>query len=243
MKKLTWLVLLLGIQSLCLASSRAWAQSGITQQNGRQVTCASDDMKRHLCRVDTSRGVQMTNQRSGSPCIQGQTWGYDRQGIWVDRGCRADFFLGGGGPTPPPGGTVTCSSNDGKRNYCPANTSRGVQLVNQRSGSPCIQGQTWGYDNRSIWVDRGCRADFRLASGGPGYGPGYPGGRPPSGVTVTCSSNDGKRNYCSANTSRGVQLTNQRSGSPCIQGQTWGYDNRGIWVDRGCRADFLTMAR
>ena len=79
MKKLTWLVLLLGIQCLCLASSRAWAQSGITNQNGRQCTCASDDMKRHLCRVDTSRGVQMTNQRSGSPCIQGQTWGYDRQ--------------------------------------------------------------------------------------------------------------------------------------------------------------------
>jgi hypothetical protein len=243
MKKLTWLVLLLGIQSLCLAPSKAWAQSGITQQNGRRVTCASDDGKRHLCRVDTSRGVQMTNQRSGSPCVQGQTWDYDRRGIWVDRGCRADFFLGGGGPSPSPGGTVTCASNDGRRNYCPANTSRGVQLVNQRSGSACIQGQTWGYDNRSIWVDRGCRADFRLASGGPGFGPGGPGGRPPSGVTITCSSNDGRRNYCPANTSRGVQLTTQRSGSPCTQGQTWGYDNQRIWVDRGCRADFLTMAR
>ncbi len=168
MKNLTWLILLLGIQ--CFGSgSRAWAQSGITQQNGRQVTCASDDMKRHLCRVDTSRGVQMTNQRSGSPCIQGQTWGYSRSGIWVDRGCRADFYLGSGyrpgGPGPSPGGpgygaTITCSSNNGKRNYCPANTSRGVQLTNQRSGSPCIQGQTWGYDGRGIWVDRGCRADF-----------------------------------------------------------------------------------
>jgi hypothetical protein len=241
MRKLTWLVLLLGIQCLCLASSKAWAQSGITNQNGRNVTCASDDGRRHLCRVDTSRGVQLTNQRSGSPCTQGQTWGYDRQGIWVDRGCRADFFLGGGGPAPSPGGAVTCSSNDGKRNYCPANTSRGVQLITQRSGSPCIQGQTWGYDNRSIWVDRGCRADFRLASGGPGFGPGP--GRPPSGVTITCSSNNGQRVWCPANTSRGVQLVTQRSGSPCTQGQTWGYDNKRIWVDRGCRADFLTMSR
>ena len=166
MKNLTWLILLLGVQSLCSGSSRAWAQSGITQQNGRQVTCASDDMKRHLCRVDTSRGVQMVNQRSGSPCIQGQTWGYSRSGIWVDRGCRADFYLGSGfrpgGPGGPPSGgiTITCSSNNGKRNYCPANTSRGVQLSNQRSGSPCVQGQTWGYDGRGIWVDRGCRADF-----------------------------------------------------------------------------------
>ena len=80
--------------------------------------------------------------------------------------------------------------------------------------------------------------------GGPGYGgpggPGYGGGGP---TTITCSSNNGKRNYCPANTSRGVRLTNQRSGSPCVQGQTWGYDNQRIWVDRGCRADFVTMQR
>src|ERR1700761_3554702 len=100
MKNLTWLMLLLGILSLSSGSSRAWAQSGITASNGRNVTCASDDGRRHLCRVDTSRGVQMTNQRSGSPCIQGQTWGYDRHGIWVDRGCRADFYLSSRGPGP-----------------------------------------------------------------------------------------------------------------------------------------------
>jgi hypothetical protein len=104
MKKLMWLILLLSIQGMSFGLSRAWAQSGITQQNGRQVTCASDDGKRHLCRVDTSRGVQMTNQRSGSPCIQGQTWGYSRQGIWVDRGCRADFYLGTGWRPGGPGG-------------------------------------------------------------------------------------------------------------------------------------------
>ena len=70
------------------------AQSGITAQNGRQVTCASDDGKRHLCQVTTQYGVRMVNQRSGSPCVQGQTWGFNRGQIWVDRGCRADFQLG-----------------------------------------------------------------------------------------------------------------------------------------------------
>jgi hypothetical protein len=169
MKRLTWIALLLGIQSLCCGAPSASAQSGITAQNGRQVTCASDDGKRHLCRVDTSRGVQMTNQRSGSPCIQGKTWGYDRSGIWVDRGCRADFYLSNSGPGyrpgPGPGSgsvKITCSSNNGKRNYCPVDTGRSVQLTNQRSGSPCIQGQTWGWDRRGIWVDRGCRADFMI---------------------------------------------------------------------------------
>ena len=38
MKNLTWLMLLLGILSLSSGSSRAWAQSGITAQNGRNVT-------------------------------------------------------------------------------------------------------------------------------------------------------------------------------------------------------------
>jgi Protein of unknown function (DUF3011) len=159
--KRIWLILILGVGSALLVLPKALAQSGITAQNGRNVTCASDDGKRHLCRVDTSRGVQMVNQRSGSPCIQGKTWGYDRQGIWVDRGCRADFVLRGGGG-PPRGQTITCSSNNGKRIYCSADTSRGVRLTNQRSGSPCVQGQTWGYDRRGIWVDRGCRADFLI---------------------------------------------------------------------------------
>lgn len=153
-----------------LSSLALRAQSGITEQNGRAVTCASDDGGRHMCRVDTSRGVVMTRQRSGSPCTQGQTWGYNRDGIWVDRGCRADFWLdarynggGGGGNRPPQQGqTITCSSNDGKRNFCSANTSRGVRMINQRSGSPCTKGETWGYNQNAIWVDRGCRADFSV---------------------------------------------------------------------------------
>ncbi|MGO8717653.1 MAG: DUF3011 domain-containing protein [Acidobacteriaceae bacterium] len=36
----------------------------------------------------------MTNRHSGSPGIQGRTWGFDGRGIWVDRGCRAEFRVG-----------------------------------------------------------------------------------------------------------------------------------------------------
>jgi hypothetical protein len=132
---------------------------------------------------------------------------------------------------------ITCSSDNGKRNYCPVDTSRGVQLVRQRSGSPCTQGSTWGYDRRGIWVDRGCRADFVVRTGGRPGGPGYGPGRP--GQSITCSSDNGRRNYCAADTRRGVQLVRQRSDARCTQGYSWGYDRRGIWVDRGCRADFV----
>lgn len=55
---------------------------------------------------------------------------------------------------------------------------------------------------------------------------------------VTCASNDGRRVYCDADTRNGVALIEQHSNVPCRQGSSWGYDRRGIWVDRGCRADF-----
>jgi hypothetical protein len=57
--------------------------------------------------------------------------------------------------------TVNCSSEDGKRHYC--NTGGGrAYLVNQRSGSPCQEGYSWGSDNGRVWVDHGCRADFAV---------------------------------------------------------------------------------
>src|SRR5437899_374444 len=216
--------------------ARAHAQPGYG--GGQTITCSSDNGKRNYCNVDTRGGVQLVRQRSGSPCTQGQTWGWDRNAIWVDLGCRADFVIGRGGNAGGGGvgQSLTCSSDDGKRNYCNADTRGGVQMVRQRSGSPCTQGQTWGWDGRGIWVDRGCRADFIVGRGGNNGGNWGGGGGDGRGQTFTCSSNDGNRNYCSIPGGGGnVVLSRQISGSPCTQGQTWGIDRRGVWVDRGCR--------
>jgi hypothetical protein len=128
---------------------------------------------------------------------------------------------------------INCSSNHGERVYCAADTSRGIQMVRQISGSPCIEGRTWGFNERGIWVDRGCRADFAVNQPRGAFG----GGR-----EITCASNNGERVYCEVET-RGmvVQLARQISGTPCRQGETWGWDRRGIWVDRGCRAEFVLV--
>jgi hypothetical protein len=75
-------------------------------------------------------------------------------------------------------------------------------------------------------------------SGGSG-GAGYGGNRRDARfTTVNCSSNDGHRHLCQTETRYGVRLLKQISGSPCEEGRTWGYERGGIWVDRGCRADF-----
>jgi hypothetical protein len=57
--------------------------------------------------------------------------------------------------------------------------------------------------------------------------------------TIKCESNNGGRVYCGNYSSNQVQLDRQISGSPCTRGSTWGVDNRGLWVDRGCRATFI----
>jgi len=60
-----------------------------------RVTCESKGGNRTNCRMDTSGGVNLVKQLSGTPCRQGATWGFNRHGVWVDRGCRAVFASGG----------------------------------------------------------------------------------------------------------------------------------------------------
>ena len=214
------------------APTFAHAQQGYGQ--APRITCSSNNGKRNWCDIGGARNAQLTRQISGSPCIQGQTWGVDGRGLWVDNGCRAEFVIGRGGP---PTQTITCSSNNGKRNWCDIGGARDAQLVRQISGSPCVRGSTWGIDGRGLWVDNGCRADFAVGGNGGGGGSGYRPPPPPPQI-ITCSSNNGKRNWCDVGGSRDIRFDRQISGSACIEGQTWGIDNRGIWVDRGCRAEF-----
>jgi hypothetical protein len=35
--------------------------------------------------------VELLRQLSGTACVQGQSWGWDAEGVWVDGGCRALF--------------------------------------------------------------------------------------------------------------------------------------------------------
>jgi len=73
--------------------------------------------------------------------------------------------------------TFKCEANNNNRKYCGSYRPDEVRMQEQISGSPCIEGQTWGVDRQGLWVERGCRAVFVVGRyGGPGGGPGGPGG-------------------------------------------------------------------
>ncbi len=81
---------------------------------------------------------------------------YDWRGGWSGNG---------GGDGADGRQSVYCASDDGRRHTCPVNTGGVVRLVTRKSGSACVQGRTWGFNRNSIWVDRGCRADFEVGRG------------------------------------------------------------------------------
>ena len=155
------MLMILTIAAVCFTSYPARAQRGGSGFSQR-ITCSSNNGNRNWCDIGGSNDVRLVRQISGSACVRNSTWGVDRRGLWVDRGCRAEFQVSGGRPSGPSSRIVTCSSNNGNRTWCDIGGSRDVQIARQISGSACIRNSTWGVDRRGLWVDRGCRADFRV---------------------------------------------------------------------------------
>lgn len=57
---------------------------------------------------------------------------------------------------------INCESERGRYNFCRADTDGKVKLIREFSNNQCREGRTWGYENRGVWVDRGCAAEFRV---------------------------------------------------------------------------------
>lgn len=187
--------------------------------SAQTISCASQNNSRQYCAADTRGGVTLIRQSSQASCIQNQSWGYDSRGIWVDRSCRADFRVGNSSPGGggPGGDTVTCESKNNKRNYCRMNNANSnVEMVQQLSQASCVRGSSWGNDGQGIWVDRGCRATFRVSAyggDGPGWwnsGPGHrPTNQPTNGACFFREANFSSDYFCIA---RGSSVNAVQSG-------------------------------
>lgn len=162
------------------------------------VRCESNDGRVNRCALPYGSGrVVIERQHSRSACIEGRTWGQDRDSIWVSQGCRADFRMSGsggyygnngyygssggyygnggyyGGGYDGYGQVIRCESNDGRTRRCNVAGNARAQLVRQLSRSACVEGRTWGSDDGSVWVTQGCRGEFQLMPGNGRYGAPY----------------------------------------------------------------------
>lgn len=197
--------------------------------SGRRVVCESLDGKLETCRAEGSRGIGIVRQLGTSPCVEGSTWGKneDRNRVWVDKGCRAEFVLGVMRslvqPEEPLPGRVTCQGPDRKRHECVADTGAGVQIARQLGGKRCAWGRDWGWEPSKIWVANGCAAEFAVR------------GRPMLS-TIVCETGGREEVRCPADTRFGVALAGTLGDTPCSFGANWGFDDDGVWVSHGCRA-------
>ena len=137
------------------------------------------------------------------------------------------------GPAAIAAQTLRCESRDGRERHCPADTRGGVRMTRQLSRGACEEGRSWGVDRAGVWVGQGCRAEFEVGRGGSDHGDPYGAGR-----VVRCESDSGRSNLCEMDTRRGVELVRQLSRSACIRERNWGWNDQGVWVSGGCRADF-----
>ena len=167
---------------LTIISIGCWWLDGFTSlvqagQHGWVVTCESIKYGYENCNVFNS-GVMLVNQLSEThsagrgSCRRGFDWDANNRGIWVNNGCRAEFYVYNANSIPAER-TINCESWNYEHARCFAPGITGSEQVSiwtrtshlEESGrGSCRFGDDWGISRDGIWVANGCRAIFLIRS-------------------------------------------------------------------------------
>lgn len=125
---------------------------------------------------------------------------------------------------------ILCESYDYNYYQCPVDGLLvNANIIQKHSNAACNYGSSWGFDNRSVWVNNGCRATFRVVVRK----------NAPTIQHVLCESHDYQYARCYAGGHIGnARVYDKHSNAACIYGRSWGIQNDYLWVDDGCRATF-----
>lgn len=231
------------------ADAQVYAASGGEQR----IRCESDDGRERYCAVDAAGGVRLARTLSRAACVEGQNWRWDRRGIYVRNGCRAEFDVRGADDWGRGGwggssrySEVVCASSPNRENFCRAPNDGRVRLVREQGPGRCVEGETWRADPQGIRVRFGCVGRFGIYTAG-SWGGGSGGGwedRPPGPFEVRCESRSHRWTTCPVDIDGPVELRRQDSHAACVRGWTWGTISReAIWVSDGCRGRFTVNGR
>jgi hypothetical protein len=176
-----------------------------------EITCASQSAGYSYCRADTSKGVTLVEQKGPFACNKGNTWDFDKGGVWVSNGCAARFLLG---PPPKNEDTQSEAKASGAENLARDLTS-GAGPARKRA-DPAQRAPAAGNTTAAI------------ATAVP----------PAQTSIVVCESKQYKLKKCPVPVTSHVQLRKKLGNAECRFNATWGYDYGEIWVTNGCRAEF-----
>jgi Protein of unknown function (DUF3011) len=77
------------VSTICLLSIALVSTAVAQHQEARgSVRCESNGPYIRCPAYGSWRGARLVQQLSQKVCIQGKTWGFDRNAIWVIDGCR-----------------------------------------------------------------------------------------------------------------------------------------------------------
>lgn len=157
---------------VCLfLSNAAHAEQGFDYS----LACESNGRSRAVCMLPSHGAngfpvvavrVDLVRQMSRTNCVEKLNWGYNGKSVWVEGGCRASFYVSMVQIQTPPLHKVYnigCESRGGRIASCPVGDYiQMVYLERQISRAACNEGKDWGWTGSNIWVQNGCRADFRV---------------------------------------------------------------------------------
>jgi hypothetical protein len=104
-------------RSLIAAFTLAALVAGVSTAAAERVRCRSKDYKYAQCRVSGRiQNVRVVDRHSDRACIQGRSFGWNGDRLWVNNGCDADFdvdLFGDGNGRPPYPGPGNGNGNGG----------------------------------------------------------------------------------------------------------------------------------
>jgi hypothetical protein len=187
-----------------------------------ELRCGSSPGANNYCNTDTSRGVTLLYQHSSYGCYQNDTWGYDRGGIWVSNGCSATFRVG--------------NTRDRDDDNTAAAVGLGILALGILGAATQDQG-----DDRQPPPPQSSYPPDPYQQGQGQYQGGYNNqddDEEDDTLIISCNSKNNRYKLCPVRIQGYVELVRQKSRNACRFNKSWGYDRRGIWVNKGCRAEF-----
>lgn len=175
------------------------------------IVCEADGNHTRYCPANTSGGVRLVTQYSKHGCYQGDSWGYDRRGIWVSNGCRAQFQTGDAYSEP----------NDHNNKHAAAVAAVALGVI----GAVALANRHQN-DNEYRYEPQSDYSSYGYA--------------PEQVVRCESRDNDDQYCPARIGHGR-VEIQRQLSRSACRFNSSWGYDRNGVWVNQGCRADFAVL--